>query len=747
MAIAVNNSTKVATISGTSEGAPDAITAVLDAIAVVDSANSVRVSDSGILRGTWQIAFATNQDCLRIPPFFSLELRDTAAIQMTGRIILGESSTLIVARSTGLGTGNLATFQNSLCKLITERRSQSINPRVIINCGGTNARSDLFGSNSTAIAPVHSIRGLDIVLKGTNLGVFKFYFGAGAIGDNIAISGDSASTALQFFSSAIAENNAPLFVNTLFVNNTVSGDSAAEPRFVRFKKSVHLQNTALGLNTRATALIFVDPDFRSGLPTGYGVSNGGTFQAPIEIRYSYNLKIVDDAGGGINGVKVLFRRSDGTETQQTSNNQGIVAEQELRSRFVAGVPGGTRSAGTFEISTWRIRGRHYLYRQAIETYHDGEVVTVGEFTVTMIPDGAISLTEVQASLLPGIVIDKSSKTITTTGDMTLDAVYQFYKYWITQWANFDTDQFAIASGSTLQLINGWDLTIAGGLLSGGSNLKTVLMDGDLVLSGSGDHAITITDRNRTYRPAAVFTGFPLQTNRNGVSPFPVFGIRDTVTGQTQTYSISVNPFRLKLSTIGDGPFEIVADAIGWVRTPVISIGADATGYDFAPVFQERLEADGTPVIGKQPPSSALTINPTNQRFELTGGEVEFHALAHEFEIESSAAEALWGSGNLRDFNFVGNDAYRRLIVPAPWTIAAVPDATESPRPLDFSVERSDGADPLSHGLPSTAAGLTHRPEVIVRSQINVTLTADGVWADGRALTWRRFLATRSPAKQ
>lgn len=712
MPIAVNNTTKIATISGTSEASPQTIASIIDAIIAVDPANASRTFNTAWIGGTWQITFATFTDFVIISAGFTLELRATAAFKMVGSFILDEGCTLIVARSAGLGFGDLACFQNSACKLVTKRQSQTVNPKVIIDCQGTNQRSDFFGSNSTTVTPTHNIQGVDLIFRGSNTGAVKAYFSAASIADNINII--TTTTSLQFFSASTAENGCPTFVGSLFTSNSISGDFASEPRYVRLKKSRHLSNSTLCVNTRATYLIFIDPDFTTGIPTLYGASNGGTYHSGLDIRYTYSLSASNEVGSPIANANIRFKRSDGAIVNTISNSSGVITEQELLYRQAPNTPGASRAAGTLATFTWEVKGRSYGHLQSTEVYTSGAVTSPQVRSVIMITDPNISLTKTQALALPGISFNFTTKKITMTGQ-SAGNLYHYYKALISDPAQFDTAQFIAIAGGTLTISDGWSLEINGGILLGNSAINNIVLNGVFTLLNSASNTVPVSDSTRIFYPVIQFTGFPVSANSNGKLPESVFGIKNEQTGVWTTFDASSGSVSVSLSSLGltGHTFTLVGDAKGYYRTPEITgVPLDFSGQDFANLFEKMIDSDGNDLYGKgiQAEKDRIVYNAADATFDLEGGIISFFSVLDKKEEITSSQSAITTMDTeiVRSMRFNQNPYAKTVQMPSPLKVRANATTTTAPILLDFNIVEAGNVngDPYIH---------SSRPEVQVRA--------------------------------
>ena len=255
--------------------------------------------------------------------------------------------------------------------------------------------------------------------------------------------------------------------------------------------------------------------------------------------------------------------------------------------------------------------------------------------------------------------------------------------------------FSFSAGATLSLASG-------------SATVTVASDPGIVTAGGG--TITI----QTLQPT--FSGFRTGNNINGVAYNSVVAIRNTNDSTLHTADASSGSYQVDLSIIGDGvgPFDCWADGVGFRRTTEVSIPASFTGNtDFSSLIVEYTKEDGTIIVGSESAASGLSYDEPNARFELAPGTYSMAGVVYQQElITSSQAGQAFDNSAVRSIEYIINDAYQRIIIPAAFSIAATEDAATSPIIQDFTVRRSNNTDPFEHGLPSTASGLTDRPEII-----------------------------------
>jgi hypothetical protein len=766
MTIAVDSALKRVTISGTSEASPQSIESVIDAVVAIDPINANRVGSSGWISSSWQILFAQPTDFLIISAFFTCEFRSTAAIRLVGSLILDVACTLIFARSSGLGSGNFATFQDARCKLVTRRYRGFVNPKVIVNCGAS--RSDIFGSFSASILPAHSIEGLDLIYQSGSSGFLKLFFSGSASVNNIFAAG--SPIAIQQFSGVVAtEAGCPTFNGLYLERNDISGEIAPGERYIRLVNCTFAGTGDLFINYRSTAFVVVDPVFQNGIPGSLGASdNAGNLNARQELRFTYKLNFLDTSGSPVAGARVRFLRNDGFTIDEQSPISGVIGTKELRTRSKPlDSTLAARPVVAWTLHQWTVIQRHYQYLSSADTL-DLAVVFDRPISkmVTLFADANISLTEVLAAAIVGVSFDKATKAVTIAGN-SLSQIYHRYRQWISQYENFDTPVFLKASADTIEVFNGWTLKftspptpssvlkrvkVSGGAIAlaagdyrsvpffaagavvtvapGETNLiGSTFAPGTSIVTPAGGAAVVTVDLLQlamaaagtgvtVQAPPVEFYGFPTLPNPNGIAPAATFGVQDVASGQWRTYDASSGSVKIVLPTIATGNSLLVrADAVGYYRTVDVVIPRDRSdSFNFAPLFVPVVDDQGVPIVGKGIPSekARITFNPSPPRLEFAAGPISFASFVDKVEeITSSQAGLLAFAEIIRDLKFQKNIYAQVAKIPLPLTISAAAGALTSPILMDFVAVRfgEESQDVFEHGLPSTAAGLTDRPEV------------------------------------
>jgi hypothetical protein len=319
------------------------------------------------------------------------------------------------------------------------------------------------------------------------------------------------------------------------------------------------------------------------------------------------------------------------------------------------------------------------------------------------------------------------KEAETTGSLTLSAAGD---YSATRWIRGSGTTTKVAAGTTN--LAGWEFTDAT-IDNASASAAIVLVDYDqlqnVTTTSTGGGSISVRSA------PVVFTGFPTAANANGRSADATFGVQDVSSGTWHTYDASSGSVVISLSQLATAPdyqLVVMADAMGWVRTPDTTIAADySETFDFSNLFREIVDENGDPMVGlgTQSAIDKITYDQASGRFEADEGAIDFYSVLDKKEILTSSQLGLtiFNSALVRQLNFIKN-AYANLIqIPSPLTVAASATATASPVLTNFVVMRTSDptADVFVHGLPSSAPGLSDRPEIRMGTTKFISSSASG----------------------
>lgn len=149
---------------------------------------------------------------------------------------------------------------------------------------------------------------------------------------------------------------------------------------------------------------------------------------------------------------------------------------------------------------FRIRMRHPEYK-LVEVTQSFENDIKGENI--LFSDNLFTVSVSQASSISGINIDPSSSTITISEDKNLQDIYNYYKWWISEEANLNTDQIISVTGNQLNL-GAYNLIInEDAKLEASDNFSKILTSGLATIGTDADKAdnlfIALTDNTSVYK--------------------------------------------------------------------------------------------------------------------------------------------------------------------------------------------------------------------------------------------------------
>ena len=109
------------------------------------------------------------------------------------------------------------------------------------------------------------------------------------------------------------------------------------------------------------------------------------------------------------------------------------------------------------------------------------------------PDPAFSGSLAGAAAITGLALNKNTTTVTMTEDLTMQDIYNYLKWWLSQAAQMDTDNFVTKTGKVLD-IGTWNLVIDGAVLDGTSEFASLVTSGRITTEDGGSvTGVTLTD--------------------------------------------------------------------------------------------------------------------------------------------------------------------------------------------------------------------------------------------------------------
>lgn len=252
----------------------------------------------------------------------------------------------------------------------------------------------------------------------------------------------------------------------------------------------------------------------------------------------------------------------------------------------------------------------------------------------------------------------------------------------------------------------------------GSGFATVFVDYNQIANIVNPSPLQVSIRSKLVN----FTGFPTVNNANGLAPNARLAIKNPVSNAWSVYDVSSGSIAMSLSQIvgntGATSLIVRADAEGYYRVSDIAINpATAADIDFSGLFRQIVDENNVAIAGKgiATEQAKISWNNTDYRFEFGAGAISFNSMVDEFEKQTSgnAGITIFEGSILTDIKFTKNAYSSSIQIPAPLMLAAAVDASSSPVFTDFIVTRTGNitSDVFTHGLSSTAAGLSTRPEI------------------------------------
>lgn len=338
-----------------------------------------------------------------------------------------------------------------------------------------------------------------------------------------------------------------------------------------------------GDNRYAAALYLHTSTFKNGTTLLTGV-NSRWKGARTTGTYDYNLANIG---------QTLTKTATTNGTGQVSNY--------LLSAIIGREAGSARTSNKYK---WDFKARKYDRKTSTEDVFtqksflsDGQNGSLTE-EVQMLSVSYLTLTEAQALALTGITFTPSGATggtVAVSGARTIAELWQYYRAWIAQTANFDSNDTWTYDGTTLN-IGAWTISGIENLSTGAITTSTATANGAFSITINGTvNQVNPTDLNNvtitgtlTYNTATntpvTFTNVTASTVTNsGVGAVVVKRVNSTlvlganVTAYTPTSLVfALNGGRIRvLDNLGveqfnqtvDGAFELPASATGaWTYT-------------------------------------------------------------------------------------------------------------------------------------------------------------------------------------
>lgn len=489
--MAWNYTTGLLTSTGATNASPDSLLAGIDIVQAADATRGYRngnvawVNNLDVVISGTSFIKADNDSTIEWKG--SSGIRGASNANITGGFIGGASAKFILNVSTSrfLPFNNGATF-------ITERRNPQDPSFSVYQNGTVRVDFPTFGSigSASTLAKI-DVNGLDLYTNKSQINVLTTRFYAGATistvkdvrafdrfgNDSLTMLLYGATYTNSYFENLYAGSETGL-INTV---NLVS------PTFYK-----STQGAFIGL-LRSATFVLTNPTILNNAWGGTVKFNSADAASKFYIRYSYTNTFKSGLTA-IEGVNVRFSRTrqsvNGSPTW-TEPNATITALSNVSGQYTAvnlldAYREGT-SLTNLERFNWTLKARKYDKKTAGETIFASRVLYQHSVNmsagyseeVQMLDVPYLTLTEAQASALTGITFTPSGATggtVTITGARTIAELWQYYRYWISQQANFDSNDTWTYDGTTLN-IGAWTITGIENLSGGAITTTTATANG------------------------------------------------------------------------------------------------------------------------------------------------------------------------------------------------------------------------------------------------------------------------------
>jgi hypothetical protein len=402
------------------------------------------------------------------------------------------------------------------------RDRAGVNPRIILN---TTGRYDFFsGPFGATSGAVYNITGLDIESIGTITTTQavaasnKVVSSTGSVISNLRLLSRSSPAAMEIL---IFRGT---FTNLWLENTGIGTNSVAGQTITLDTPTYDFLGTASPLlfnfNQLTTTINVIDPVFRDGAWTGTyrGFAAGWQNAASnvVNVIFTDTYTFLEGAAGRV--LRLRHTRNDGVVIDNTANGSGVVSKVQLLTSTKNGTsfPVNT-TQGPSASYTWSAKARAYSLKVAgSDALISGKAFSVSASTpVQVIAVVGLTLTEAQAAALTGIVLTASGAsggTVYVSVSRTPAELWQFYRQWISTFANFGSDDTWVFTANELTM-GGWSLaatfsggasyTYTAGVLSGTTDSPN-FEGGTLTLNVAGTYSRLLNNVSLVFNQAGTY---------------------------------------------------------------------------------------------------------------------------------------------------------------------------------------------------------------------------------------------------
>jgi hypothetical protein len=496
------------TSTGGTEAAPDSVMAGIDIVEAADPTKAYRDGLVGWLSDT--IITVSAGSFIIFDDDSTTLVRGTGYVKpQSGGVIHGNRSKLVFEGSAN-AQGSACSFLTGSTLIARRYRPQDPSPQVIWR---NSVRIDYPSFRNYDFPAKIDIAGLDFYLvPGHPGGLLAFYFGNATL---------SSAKNIRVFGSGCAIYNSTL--DDLYVEYIGLGpEGALAPVVLNRPTSYNPTAVPIGGSLRGTQATVRNPTFLNNSwnqQFNFGTCNTGSF-----VKILYTFKHICKYGlTALEGAAVRYTRDrqsainsptwtapDAIRSATTDVNGTFVAVDLLDAYREGAAALGSLQASAIERFNWTAKARLYDKRTAGETifanrvFYQGSTNMSAGYTeeVQMLDVPQLTLTQSEAAALTGMAFvasGTSGGTVTISENVSASDLWHYYRQWISQLANFDTEDNWSFDGTTI-ITDGWDIAINSGVTFDGSVTTT----GTVTLTGSASVTGTIIDA--TADSALVFVG-------------------------------------------------------------------------------------------------------------------------------------------------------------------------------------------------------------------------------------------------
>jgi hypothetical protein len=506
-----NYSTGVLTSTGATESSPDSL---LAGIAIVQAADGTKGYRNGSIAWLNNVEVRAGESFILIDADSQIDLRGGSFINpQNGGVIHDFRSTLIISVTTQRIDGTLD-FKTGSSLIVRKEKPNDPSPKILYQ---TNSRFDYPTILRDSIPAKISIDGLDFYQTISNSNSRRLFFGLATV---------SSVSNFRLF------NIPGVFANSIYSDMYIESLQLASDDFLNGtstfnRPTFYTQSPSSFSGTHNyQSYILNNPTFLNNSWNGSISINGSPkSSSKFSIFYTFT-NIIKDGLTNLSGVNIQFTRSrqsvsgnpvwtaPNSTITATTNGSGTYSAVNLLDTYREGT-----SLTDLERFNWTLKARKYDKKTAGENVFTNRVLYQHSINmsagyneeVQMLNVPYLTLTETQALALTGISFATTSATVgtvTISEARTVAELWQYYRAWISQTANFGSDDTWGYDGEKLD-IGAWNIVITSGgnltsgklnttgavtVQSGGStNINYLDQNGDSILTLGGVDATSIVE--------------------------------------------------------------------------------------------------------------------------------------------------------------------------------------------------------------------------------------------------------------